>query len=156
MDLKNKRKPGNSPGHYNVDDENSLNVANLSGNKLSNNAGFDAGGANAPMASFARSGSITQPTNAAEVGFGTARASGTDTGAGGQSTARTASGGSNTASSARLAMQQNRFSSLKKRFDSKKQQISDKFSTSNTVPVSNKPNLNKFGQNVSMVSQRSI
>jgi hypothetical protein len=153
MDLKNKREPGNSPGHYNVDDENSLSVANLSGNKLSNNAGFSSGDVNAPMASFARSGSVTQPTNAAEVGFGTARVSDANTGVGGQSTARTASGGSANASSARLAMQQNRFSSLKKRFDSKKNQISDRFSTSNNIALNKN---DKFGNSVSAIAKRSI
>jgi len=76
--MNNNRQPGNSPGKFAVDEENSLNVANLSGNQLSNDAGFTAGGPNAPTASFARNANVTTPTQTTETGFGQARQSNPD------------------------------------------------------------------------------
>tara|TARA_B100001094_G_C17965555_1_gene687680 strand:+ start:237 stop:761 length:525 start_codon:yes stop_codon:yes gene_type:complete len=71
--MKNNRQPGNAPGKFSLEDENTLNVANLTGNTLSNDAGFTAGGPNAPMASFARNANVTTPTQATATGFGNAR-----------------------------------------------------------------------------------
>ena len=80
--INNNRQPGNSPGKL-VDEENSLNAANLSGNLLSNESGFDGGSPN-EKASFARNANVTTPTNTTESGFGSARQGNPDGGDGGE------------------------------------------------------------------------
>jgi hypothetical protein len=92
--INNNRQPGNSPGKF-VDEENSLNVANLSGNQLGNESGFD-GGSPSEKASFARNANVTTPTNPTESGFGQARQSNPDGGDEGGSEQRTLEAGATT------------------------------------------------------------
>ena len=137
--MNNNRQPGNSPGKY-VDEENSLNVANLSGNQMNNDAGFTAGGPNAPGASFARNANVTTPTQTTETGFGQARQSNPDGGGdGGEASERGAvdiERGEKTASqkqtalSKRMALKNRKFKSERINKISKNFSTSKKFNTS--------------------------
>jgi len=122
--MNNNRLPGNAPGKF-VDEENSLNVADLSGNQLTNESGFE-GGSSTEMASFARNANVTTPTNTTEVGFGSARQSNPDGGgqeSGQQGRQVTTSGKTNLTASQKFA-RANKLKSLKSRFNFKNNKVS--------------------------------
>ena len=139
LTMKNRREPGNAPGKLAADEENSLNVANISGNQLGNASGFE-GGSGSEVASFARNANVTTPTNTTEVGFGSARQSNPD--GGGDNNTPEARVASNNVfgkqSSAAVARMKERNASKvmnnNSKFKNQKlNKITDKFAANNTV-----------------------
>ena len=138
--INNNRQPGNSPGKFAVDEENSLNVANLSGNQLSNESGFD-GGSPTEKASFARNANVTTPTSTTESGFGQARQSNPDGGDEGGSEQRTLQGGGSTRATALQKLQA--IKKLKRFGGPKSRKSADSFKNNKLNAISNTLALDK-------------